>query len=95
MSNSPGLIEHLRTRQPATWALLKLAALDGLVVIDEQTDSVTTTKKLSLADPGLHDTITTLVDSRAERTRGPSAHVARLVRRNSREKKRAGATAPA
>ena len=41
MPEPAGLIEHLKEKQPATWALLKRAALDGLVVIDEETDAVT------------------------------------------------------
>ena len=78
MSKSTDLIEHLKTRQPATWALLKLAAIDGLVVIDEETDAVTANNQLLQTYPGLRSTISTLVDSWAERSCDISAHFADL-----------------
>lgn len=80
MPDPERLIEHLKTRQPATWALLKAAAADGLVVIDEETDPFTATNRLLLTYPGLHDTLATLTNAWAERTFDPSAHVARLLR---------------
>jgi len=75
-----GLIEHLKTRQPRTWALLQQAAREGLVAIDEQTDALTATNRLLLTYPGLHDAIATLANAWAERSFDPSDHFARLVR---------------
>jgi hypothetical protein len=91
MSEPTGLIEHLKTRQPATWAMLELAALDGLVVIDEETDAVTATNRLLLTYPGLHDILATLTNAWAERACDPSAHVARLLRVEPTEENRDGA----
>jgi hypothetical protein len=71
MSKSSGLIERLKSHQPATWALLKLAALDDLVVIDEESDAVTATTRLLSNATGLNDTIASLVDSCAERSSDP------------------------
>ncbi len=83
MSKPIGLIEHLQTRQPATWALLKLAAVDGLVLIDEETDAITATNRLLLTYPGLHDTIATLIDAWAERSCDTSGHFSALLQGNS------------
>lgn len=82
MSKPPGLIEHLKERQPATWALLKLAAADGLVLIDEECDAVTATNRLLLTYPGLHDTISALIDSWAERSCNTSSQFSSLLHGN-------------
>ena len=74
MSEPAGLIEHLKTRQPATWALLKRAALDGLVVIDEETDAVTATTGFSSPIPDCTTPPATLTNARAERTYDPLTH---------------------
>jgi hypothetical protein len=91
MSESAGFIEHLKTRQPATWALLKAAASNGLVVIDEETDAVTATNRLLLTYPGLHDNLATLTNAWAERTFDPSAHFARLLHAQPTEENQDGA----
>jgi hypothetical protein len=62
------MVEYMRERQPASWALLKLAAAQGLVVIDEATDSITATNRLLLTYTGLHEVVSMLVDSWAERS---------------------------
>lgn len=80
MTEPAGLIEHLKTRQLATWALLKTAAANGLVVFDEETDAVTATNRLLLTHLGLHDTLVTLINAWAERAFDSSAHVAQLLR---------------
>lgn len=85
MSQPNGLIEHLKTHQPRTWALLEHAAKDGLVAIDEETDAVTATNRLLLTYPGLHDALATMTNAWAERSFDPSAHVAALLRTQSSE----------
>ena len=41
------LIEHLRSNQPATWSLLKLAATQGLASIDDSADTVSLSRDFS------------------------------------------------
>jgi len=91
MFEREGLIEHLKARQPATRALLKRAALDGIVVIDEETDAITATNRLLLTYPGLHDTLAALTNARAERSFEASAHVAGLLRSQPMEESPDGA----
>jgi hypothetical protein len=78
MPEPAGLIEHLKEKQPATWALLKRVALDGLVVIDEETDAVTGANRLLLTYPALHEILSTLTNAWAERRSDTRAHFARL-----------------
>jgi len=80
MAEPTGLIEHLKTRRPSTWALLKHAASNGLVVIDEETDAITATNRLLLTYPGLHDALSTVANTCAERSCDTRAHFARLLR---------------
>jgi hypothetical protein len=82
MSEVTSLIEHLKTEKAATWALLQDAASKGLVVIDEQTDSVTATNRLLLTYPGLHNILATISNAWAERAYDSSAHFARLLHPN-------------
>jgi hypothetical protein len=79
MYTGTSAIEYLRRRQPSSWALLKMAAAQGLVVIDEDTDSITATNRLLLTYPGLHDVISMIVDSYAERTYDNRAHFRALL----------------
>lgn len=87
MSQPEGLIEHLKTHQPRTWALLEDAAKGGLIAIDEETDAVTATNRLLLTYPGLHDALATLTNAWAERSFDPSAHIAALLRTGPSEEK--------
>jgi hypothetical protein len=87
MSEPQSLIEHLKTRQPSTWALLQVVALEGLVIIDEETDAITATNRLLLTYPGLHDILATITNAWAERSFDPSAHIARLLQTPLREEK--------
>jgi hypothetical protein len=80
MAELEGLVEYLKRKQPATWALLKRAALDGLVIIDEATDAATATNRLLLTYPGLHEILSTLTNAWAECRNDTSAHFARLRR---------------
>jgi hypothetical protein len=46
MAHRASLIEHLRSNQPATWSLLKLAATQGLASIDDIADTVSLDRDL-------------------------------------------------
>ncbi len=85
MADTDGLIQHLKTQQPKTWALLEDAAREGLVAIDEQIDAVTATNRLLLTYPGLHNAIATLTNAWAERSFDASAHVAQLLKPHTSE----------
>ena len=85
MSAGDGTIEFLKDRQPSTWALLKMAAIQGLVVIDEDADSITATNRLLLTYPGLHDVISMIVDGFAERSYDNATHFQALIEANPKE----------
>ncbi len=46
MTTRTSLIDHLRSNQPATWSLLKLAATQGLASIDTSTDTLLLDREL-------------------------------------------------
>ena len=79
MAETEGLVEYLKREQPSTWTLLQQAALTGLVLIDEATDAVTATNRLLLTYPGLHEQLSTLTNSWAERSCDTRSHFSRLL----------------
>lgn len=62
------LIEHLKNQQPAIWMQLRLAATEGYVVIDKETDSITASNWLLLAYPGLHEVLSRIVSDWQNKT---------------------------
>ena len=61
MVQSVSLIEHLRSNQPATWSLLKLAASQGLASIDDSADTVSLDAELGLRHQRLHFLLARLI----------------------------------
>ena len=53
-------IEFLKTEQKGIWASIQKAASEGLILIDEEHDSVTATNRLLLSYPGLHEVLNML-----------------------------------
>jgi hypothetical protein len=90
-----GTIQFLKDRQPSTWALLKMAALQGLVVIDEEADSITATNRLLLTYSGLHDVISMIVDSFAERSFDNRTHFRALLDADPQEESHGSVNADA
>jgi hypothetical protein len=66
MTSHARFIEFLKSQHPAIWASLQNAAVDGLVQIDEDADTVTATNRLLLTYPGLHEAIHGLINGWAE-----------------------------
>lgn len=58
---------YLQRYQPKVWESLVSAASDGLILIDEETDSVTPTNRLLLTYPDLHAVLCFLIDTWAVR----------------------------
>lgn len=58
---------YLRENQPKVWNSLVQAAQEGLIVIDEELDSVTATNRLLLTYPDLHAVLCYLIDNWAVR----------------------------
>lgn len=58
---------YLQENQPKVWDSLVLAAAEGLIIIDEELDSVTATNRLLLTYPDLHAVLCFLVDNWAVR----------------------------
>lgn len=54
MDRPATLIDHLKSNQPATWSLLKLAATQGLASIDTVADTVLLKKDLQQRHQKLH-----------------------------------------
>ena len=54
MVQRASLIEHLKSRHPATWSLLKLAASQGLASIDDTADTVSLDTELPVRHQRLH-----------------------------------------
>lgn len=54
MDRSATLIGHLKSKQPATWSLLKLAASQGLASIDTSEDTVILDDELQYRHQRLH-----------------------------------------
>jgi hypothetical protein len=61
MVQSVSLIEHLRSKQPATWSLLKLAASQGLVSIDDSAETVSLGEELGTRHQRLHFLLARLI----------------------------------
>ncbi|MBT4289451.1 MAG: hypothetical protein HOD92_19160 [Deltaproteobacteria bacterium] len=62
MKSETSYINYLKLEQPEIWETILKAEKDGLIVVDEETDSVTATNRLLLTYPGLHDIINMLVE---------------------------------
>jgi hypothetical protein len=62
MKSDTSYINYLKLEQPEIWQSILSAENDGLIVIDEETDSVTATNRLLLTYPGLHDILNMLVE---------------------------------
>jgi len=67
MNMSGRFISYLQNKQKGIWQALRIAAADGLVVIDEKNDAVTATNRLLLTFPDLHAALQRLTDEWAER----------------------------
>lgn len=62
MITDTSYINYLKLEQPEIWQSILRAEKDGLIVIDQETDSVTATNRLLLTYPGLHDVLNLLVE---------------------------------
>ena len=62
MDRPATLIDHLKTNQPATWSLLKLAATQGLASIDTDEDTVMLKHELQQRHQKLHYLMFRLMD---------------------------------
>jgi len=62
MITDTSYINYLKLEHPEIWKSILRAEKDGLIVVDEETDSVTATNRLLLTYPGLHDILNMLVE---------------------------------
>lgn len=62
MKSDTSYINYLKMEQPEIWQSILGAEKEGLIIINEETDSVTATNRLLLTYPGLHDTLNMLVE---------------------------------
>lgn len=67
MQDKMSFTSYLQEHQPKIWHSLVEAAKDGLVLIDEEKDSVTATNRLLLTYPDLHGVLSLLIDNWAVR----------------------------
>ena len=63
MSVENGFIESIKQQQPGLWKMIHDTAQSGMIVIDEENDSVTATNRLLWTYPDLHLTISSLINS--------------------------------
>lgn len=66
MAKTPGLIDHLRVHHPATWSLVKLAAVQGLVFVDPETGHLQIGSELGFRHPQLYESLRLLIDDWSE-----------------------------
>jgi hypothetical protein len=62
MAKTPGLINHLRAHQPATWSLLKLAAVQGLISLDLEGDTLILDSEFGYNHPQLYESLRLLIE---------------------------------
>ena len=62
MIRDANLIHHMKTQQPATWSLLKLAAVRGHVFISDASDRLSLSPDLQREDPRLHFLMVRIMD---------------------------------
>jgi hypothetical protein len=61
---SSGFIDYLKSKEPATWALIKQTAeTSDLIVVDEGSDSVTASNRLLWTYPGIHQALSTIINA--------------------------------
>ena len=58
----PSLLLEIEKDAPKLWKTLKSAQEEGLLFIDEKTDSITATNRLLLTYPDLHETLNQIID---------------------------------
>ncbi|MBD3840787.1 MAG: hypothetical protein IE909_02700 [Campylobacterales bacterium] len=58
-----GFLKSIQQNHPDLWASIVKNSQSGLILIDEQNDSITATNRLLFTYPGLHEAITTLLNS--------------------------------
>jgi len=67
MAGNHKFTSYLQEHQPKVWISLVQAAGEGLIVIDEELDSVTATNRLLITYPDLHAVLCFLIDNWAVR----------------------------
>lgn len=60
--NDSGFLKSIQTTHPNLWESILASSKSGLIVIDQQNDSITATNRLLLTYPDLHEAISTLVN---------------------------------
>lgn len=60
--NNEGFLKTIQKTHPDLWATIEQTAKSGLVIIDEENDSVTATNRLLFTYPGLHEALSTLIN---------------------------------
>ena len=71
-------IKYIRETQPLLWQSVKMAANEGLIVIDEKNDGICATNRLLVTYPGLHKVLQRIINSWAEDRFIPSFDVSQL-----------------
>lgn len=66
MPPSSSFLDFLQRDKPEIWRLLQYAQAQGLIVIDEPSDSINASNHLLLTYPGLHTVLTHLNNNWAE-----------------------------
>lgn len=62
MKSDTSYINYLKLEQPEIWKTILKAEKNGLIVVNEKTDSVTATNRLLLTYPELHEVLNMLVE---------------------------------
>ena len=60
--NDYGFLKSVKEEHPNLWESIRQAAKSGLILIDEQNDSITATNRLLFTYPDLHEAISTLIN---------------------------------
>lgn len=57
-----GFLKSIQISHPQLWDSILQTSKSGLIIIDEENDSITATNRLLFTYPGLHEAISTLIN---------------------------------
>jgi hypothetical protein len=61
--NDTGFLKSVKTTHPDLWDTIEKTSKQGLILIDEENDSITATNRLLFTYPDLHEAISVLINS--------------------------------
>jgi hypothetical protein len=77
----PSFLAYIKQEQPLLFQQLCIVEAEGLIVLDEKTDSLTATNRLLLTYPGLHDVLSRIINDWAEKRENYTEHFKQVITR--------------